>query len=78
MSDTDVVHLKKYRSNTLIYFHKAFIKDSRFPFDEDDELIAVIDGEKLIIQKTDNKNKINDNKVEYPKNLKISFPNREG
>ena len=47
----DTVKIHNSGSNFSINLHKAFVKDSNFPFSVGEYLTAVIDGDRLVISK---------------------------
>lgn len=48
------------KSRTLIYVSKKVVDDSAFPFEPGDRLKIRIDGEKLIIEKSDDDGEVDD------------------
>jgi hypothetical protein len=43
--------INEYRSRHTIYFQKDFVSDSSFPFKVGEEIIAKIQGDKVILEK---------------------------
>lgn len=49
MVDTAKVKLYAFKSRHSINFPSSFVRDSAFPFEVGDELIATIEGDKIVI-----------------------------
>jgi hypothetical protein len=55
MTIKDRVKIYNSRSNYSLNLHKAFVSDSKFPFEIGENLIATIEGNKVIVEKESEK-----------------------